>query len=261
MEQFYKLTLADAIAKYQSGDLTAKGLIHFYILIRCRADWKIRLEHQKVCKELGIRKSAFYNAISRLRSEGSIEWEAPQGILVSISPAFRECGIDSTNAETQSTNAETQSTNAETQSIIVECQSTNVESKSPKPSSDKGCGDSPDLLLDSYQIFISSLSEGERESFLEFGKKKASQLPKLPELPLKWIESHFRELRSQWDKQNGVVRSSKNWESDPRRQEWLDKIRSLGFAAFIYEDGGLNKERKEFYEWANSKNLIWGAES
>ncbi|NJR72958.1 MAG: hypothetical protein HC773_03185 [Scytonema sp. CRU_2_7] len=96
---------------------------------------------------------------------------------------------------------------------------------------------------------------------MEFGKKKASQMPEVPGLPLRWIEVNFEDLRSQWEKQNGVVRSSKNWESDPRRQEWLDKIRSLGFAAFIYEDGGLNKERKEFYEWANSKNLIWGAES
>lgn len=183
MEQFYKLTLADAIAKYQAGDLTAKGLIHFYILIRCHPDWKIRLEHQKVCKELGIRKSAFYNAISRLRSEGSIEWEAPQGILVSISPTFRECGIDSTIAESESTIAESQSTNAETESIIVECQSTNVESKPSKPSSYKGCSDSPDLLLDSYQIFISSLSDSERESFWNLVRRKHHKCPKSQDCP------------------------------------------------------------------------------
>jgi hypothetical protein len=41
----------------------------------------------------------------------------------------------------------------------------------------------------------------------------------------------------------------------------MDKIRSLGFAAFIYESGDLDRERKEFYEWANSNNLIWGDEA
>ncbi|GFE72259.1 helix-turn-helix domain-containing protein [Chroococcus sp. FPU101] len=115
--------------------------------------------------------------------------------------------------------------------------------------------------IQTYSDFIKTLSEDERESFLEFGKKKAAQLPKPPELPLKWIEKNFDDLRSLYEKQNGIVRCSHRWENDHRRLEWLDKIRSLGFAAFIYEDGKLNFERKEFYEWANSKNLIWGAES
>ena len=260
MDQFYKLTLADAISKYQTGDLTAKGLVHFYILIKCKPEWKIRLEHEKVCKELGIRKTAFYSAISRLRSEGSIEWEAPQGILVSLSTSstFRECGIDSAIAESQSAIAESQFAIAESQFAIAESQFAIAESKSPEPLSNNGSSDSPDLLLDPYQIFFSSLSDSERENFLKFSKKKAAQLPKPPELPLKWIEKNFEELRSQWEKENGVVKNSKNWESDPRRLEWLDKIRSLGFAAFIYENGNLDEERHQFYEWANSKNLIWG---
>ncbi len=38
-EQYYRMTLSDAIAKYQGHDLTAKGLVHFYILIKCRPDW------------------------------------------------------------------------------------------------------------------------------------------------------------------------------------------------------------------------------
>ncbi|MHC5717771.1 MAG: hypothetical protein ACYTXE_41820 [Nostoc sp.] len=262
-EQHYRMTLSDAIAKYQGHDLTAKGLVHFYILIKCRPGWKIRLEHQKVCKELGIAKTAFYNAISRLRSEGSIDWEAPKGILVSISGSFRECGIDSTIAETESTNTEWDSTIAETKFTITEWDSTNAETKSPEPLISQSFSDSPDLLTDSYQFFNNSLSEGERENFIEFGKKKAAQLPKAPELPLKWIEKNFDELRSQWYKSTGKVSpaQSSKWEADPRRQEWLDKIRSLGFAAFIYESSDLDKERKEFYEWANSNNLIWGDET
>lgn len=154
-EQYYRLTLADAITKYQDGDLTAKGLVHFYILIKCKPGWKVRLEHQKVCKELGIAKTAFYNAISRLKDEGSIDWEAPSGILVSISPTFRECGIDSAFAETESAIAET---------------------KSSEPLRREAFSDSPDLLTNSYQLFINSLSKEERASFLDFCREKTKNL-------------------------------------------------------------------------------------
>ncbi|MCC5604646.1 hypothetical protein [Nostoc favosum] len=118
-------------------------------------------------------------------------------------------------------------------------------------------------IIKTYSDFKKTLSEGERENFIEFAKKKAAQLPNPPQLPQRWIEKNFDELRSQWYKSTGQVSpaQSSKWEADPRRQEWLDKIRSLGFAAFIYESKDLDKERKEFYEWANSNNLIWGDET
>lgn len=147
MEQHYRLTLADAIAKYQAGDLTAKGLVHFYILIRCKPGWKIRLEHQKICQLLGIGRTAFYNAISRLKDEGSINWEAPQGILVSlsISESFRECGMDSASADTESTIAEIEST-------IAECDSASAESKAPEALQDLGFEETPDFNSDCFHL-------------------------------------------------------------------------------------------------------------
>ncbi|AVH74413.1 hypothetical protein [Nostoc sp. 'Lobaria pulmonaria (5183) cyanobiont'] len=255
-EQHYRMTLSDAIAKYQGHDLTAKGLVHFYILIKCRPGWKIRLEHQKVCEELGIAKTAFYSAISRLRSEGSIDWEAPKGILVSISGSFRECGMDSTIAETESANAEWDSTITETESANAEWDSTNAETKSPEPMSSGSFSDSPDLLTDSYQFFSNSLSEGERENFIEFGKKKAAQLPKAPELPLKWIEKNFDELRSQWYKSTGKVSpvQSAKWETDPRTRDWLAIIEETGNPLEFASD----KEKIEFVKWCKeTKQFSW----
>ncbi|WP_414552512.1 MarR family transcriptional regulator [Anabaena sp. CCY 0017] len=113
-----------------------------------------------------------------------------------------------------------------------------------------------------YLDFIDSLSEQEREEFLKFGEQKAAQLPHPPQLPRRWIETNWQELSAQWYKSKGQSSPAQNskWETDPRRQEWLDKIRSLGFAAFICENGSLDKQRKEFYQWANSHNLIWGDE-
>ena len=256
MEQHYRLTLSDAIAKYQGGDLTAKGLVHFYILIRCRPGWKIRLEHQKVCKELGIAKTAFYNSISRLREEGSIDWEAPSGILVSISSTFRECGMDSTSAETESANAESDSTSAETESANTEWDSTIAETKSPEPMRSESFSDSPNLLTDSYQFFSNSLSEDERENFIEFGKKKAAQLPKAPELPLKWIEKNFDELRLLWYKSTGKVSPAQNtkWESDPRTRDWLSIIEKTANPLEFATD----KEKQDFVRWCNeTKQFSW----
>jgi hypothetical protein len=40
---------------------------------------------------------------------------------------------------------------------------------------------------------------------LEFGKKKASELPKPPTLISNWIKTHWEDLRSQWEKSQGKV--------------------------------------------------------
>ena len=240
MEQHYRLTLADAIAKYQSGDITAKGLIHFYILIRCKPGWKIRLEHQKVCPELGISKAAFYSAISRLRTESSIKWEAPQGILVSLSISAPVCerGLASTN---------------------LDCESTNLDCKFLKPLTDKACGDSSNLLTTSYQLFLSSLSDSEREKFLEFGLKKAMELPKPPQLPMKWVERNWQELSAEFKKS---APTPVDWSQHPRRDDWIKEIRQ-GRPQFIVLGGPKEEQetRRQFAEWALVNNLVWGAES
>jgi hypothetical protein len=54
--------------------------------------------------------------------------------------------------------------------------------------------------IQTYQTFTDSLSESEREKFLEFGLKKAAELPKPPALPKKWIERNWQELREEFKK-------------------------------------------------------------
>jgi hypothetical protein len=209
-QQHYRITLENAIAHYQAGDLTAKGLIHFYLKIKLKPGWKRRLNHKEVCKELGIQKTAFYNAISRLKAEGSIDWEAPEGILVSISNTFRECGNDSAIAESQFANAEPDS-------AIADWLSANAESKSPKPASNNHCGDPPDFLTDSYQIFINSLSESERENFFSFVKEKIKNLSQPINDLEAWLASKNQAGQNRWEiyynnflveKQNQLARSS-----------------------------------------------------
>ncbi|NJO94014.1 MAG: hypothetical protein HC820_06015 [Hydrococcus sp. RM1_1_31] len=192
MTQHYRIALQDAIAHYQAGDLTAKGLVHFYLKIKLKQGWKLRLNPKEICSELGIRKTAFYNAISRLKTEGSIDWEAPEGIVVSISSTFRECG-------NQSTNAEFQFANAESESAIAECQFTNAENKSPNSPSGQKSSDSPYSLSNSYQIFINSLSESERENFLNFVREQIKNLPKQVNDVEAWLANKNQAGKNRWE--------------------------------------------------------------
>lgn len=99
-----------------------------------------------------------------------------------------------------------------------------------KPAPDKDSRSSK--TIKTYSDFKDSFSEGERESFLEFGKKKASQLPKPPELPLKWIEVNFKELHEQWKKvhslnQNQTQKYNFPAYSESQHQMWYGQLQTV----------------------------------
>jgi hypothetical protein len=147
----------------------------------------------------------------------------------------------------------------DSQSRIPDYQSRIPDYEPPKPSTQNDCGDSPVIKQSLDQLLNNSLStEQERENFIEFGKKKAASLPTVPALPLEWIRSRFTELFEQWQKQSGVVtnQASNKWENHPQKEEWLHKIRTIGFAVFILESGKFDADRKAFFEWADASNII-----
>src|SRR4028119_956444 len=80
----------------------------------------------------------------------------------------------------------------------------NRESKCSKPLINKNYSDFPnyDQL---YSKFLSSLSQEEREKFLEFGLKKAAELPKPPTLSQKWVERNWQELAAEFEKSNPMT--------------------------------------------------------
>lgn len=126
----------------------------------------------------------------------------------------------------------------------------------PEASPDK---DSESLRSNkTYKDFIDSLSQDKREKFLEFGLKKAAQLPKPPTLQQKWVQQNFQELYSQWSKEFGeAVAPTQDWKNHPRRDEWLLEMQTKGTGAFI----GLapeqeRSERLKFREWAKANNHI-----
>lgn len=115
-----------------------------------------------------------------------------------------------------------------------------------------------------YSDFIKTLSESERESFLEFGNKKASQLPKPPELPLKWIEANWQELYALFLSTPYAMAASiadTDWTSHPDWEDWLAQMRE-GVPRFVALGTCFdNKTRRAIASWADNRGLIWGAES
>ena len=130
----------------------------------------------------------------------------------------------------------------------------------PLPDKDSGAPQT----YSNYSNFIHTLSEDERESFLEFGRKKATALPHPPELPNKWIAANFTELYKQFlvspagrEAKQEAIASKYNWENDPRLMDWLHKAYYVGHP-WTQEDEAEREERFAFLMWAQKTNAYAG---
>ena len=210
--QHYQITLESAIAHYQRGDLTAKGLLHFYFKIRLKADWTLKETQKEITDKLGISRAAFYSALSKLKAEGSINWSTPANTKFSISlnsfdsnESTFEDG-QSTIADNQSTIVDNKSTIADNPSTIADSESTIADSGSfimtrEKTNPKQGKGLREPSYSSSYSssnflsTFISSLSsDGEREIFEKFCLEAASRMPTQPTLISRWVEVNAKSL-------------------------------------------------------------------
>jgi hypothetical protein len=202
--QHYQVTLADAITHYQRGDLTAKGLLHFYFKIRLKNGWTLKETQKEITEKLGISRAAFYSALSKLKAEGSINWSTPANTKFSIS--LNSFDSESTIEDDQSMNQDKQSTIVDTQSTIVDNESTIVDRASlivtvEKTEAKQGKGLRKPSYSSSYSssdilsTFTSSLSsDAEREIFENFCLEAASRMPTQPTLISRWVEKNARSL-------------------------------------------------------------------
>lgn len=250
-QQFYKLTLSSAIALYQNGLISATALVYFYIRIKLKPGWKLTLHQRPTCSELGIQKTAFYKAIGRLKEQGLIDWEAPNGLVVSLPQ----------NAETIPQTEETFPQIAELSGQNAEISGQNAENKSSKPLPVKASIVSPD----SYQIFSKSLSDTAREKFFNFVREKVKDFNP----PIHDIEAWLAGTNGAGKERSRVYYEmfqselqERDWENHPKREEWIAEIRQ-GKGRFVAQ-GGPPEEwetRKAFADWAITNNLVWGNKS
>jgi len=203
--QHYQITLENAIAHYQRGDLTAKGLLHFYFKIRLKPDWTLKETQKEISDKLGISRAAFYSALSRLKTEGSINWSTPANTKFTISLNSFDSN-ESTFQDEPSTILDNQSTILDNQSTILDNESTITDSRSfivteEKPKAKQHKGLKKPSYSSSYSssnflsTFISSLSsDGEREIFEKFCLEAASRMPTQPTLISRWMEVNAKSL-------------------------------------------------------------------
>jgi hypothetical protein len=262
---FYPLTEEGLKDWYRKKYITASGYILGILRVTRPPGAVLSIpDVTKFCREWQISRSAFYKAISALKVNGDIEWEAIAGVKLRVPEKtvfFERKSVS--NRGQMSPIMDTESPIVDTESPIVDTESPIVDTSRSKPLPDKAS--SPPQTIQTYSDFIQTLSNSERENFLEFGLKKANQLPQPPELPLKWVERHWEEVRSQWEKTEAgraVASSQVDWTQHPNWSEWLDFMRNRGVPTFVALGEWLDrKTRREIADWADERNLIWGAES
>ncbi|MCE2703812.1 MAG: hypothetical protein PX483_11345 [Nostocales cyanobacterium LE14-WE4] len=262
INNFYPIT-PEVSRKLRQGKLTAAEwrIWSYLIEIDPWGDIYKDIDTLTVMAECDVSKATFYRAIAKFQELELFDIQ-DKGIsirnLKGVSSLKNETPVSEMRQDSQ--NCETRRKN-ETKKSKMRQDSQNCENQPPEPAPSKA-SEVPHTIQ-TYKTYTDSLSESERESFLEFGKKKASELPKPPTLISNWIKTHWEDLRSQWEKSQGKVSASQSskWDNHPQRKEWLEKIRQLGPAGFQAEDMPNQKIRQEFYVWADANNLIWGNEA
>ncbi|MBD2039693.1 MarR family transcriptional regulator [Microcoleus sp. FACHB-672] len=264
-QQHYRITLEEAINHHKDGWLTSTALLYYYFRIRMKAGWKVTLHQKEITELLGISRASFYRAIEQLSAKGLIEWEAPSGLVVELKRQPADSLTDETPSltdETPSLTDETPSLTDETPSLTDETPSLTDETATPLKALPSEEPKNPSYSYQSsYQTFFKSLSESEREKFLNFANKAAEDLPKPPKLPRRWIERNFEDLARQWAKAEGKPQQSPQsqvWENHPRRADWTAQIVNEGYFPFISAAGSSAEraERKLFFDWARAAGWL-----
>ena len=277
-QQFYKLTLEKAIAYYKLGLLTAPALLYFFLKIRLAPGWKMTLHQREISSKLGISKAAYYKAIAKLQQLELIEFEAHNGLTVTLSPMVDSSLPLETQSpiEDSSLQLETRSPNRNSQSPIgdsslqIETPSLRLEtSTSSKSSHSKESSSSSD----SYQIFSKSLSDLARENFLNFVREKIKDFPKPINDVEGWLAGKNQAGQYRWRvyydmfqaEFGETIAPTQDWEKHPQWQQALAAMRT-GVPRFIVlgqpgcEDID-EPTRQAMADYAEANNLIWGEES
>ncbi len=199
--QHYRVTLDRAKQDYQDGLLTATGLVYYAVAILRPPGQKLRVK-KDFANQLGIDKCTFYRALSKLKLKNQVEWQPTEGLdlwiplnngVISISHSkFTQTTIQ---PETDTALRLLQSGDSQLQ--IGDSQLQIGDNRASKPSLCKGSRDSPDIT-DTYQIFLSSLTNEERENFETFSREAVAKLPVKPVLTKKWIAYYHQDLWKQY---------------------------------------------------------------
>lgn len=244
-----RLTKQQWVQDFKSLTRAQLGVLYYIETSDPFGDRGLEVTATEMAKELGLDKSSVSRALKQLDQMGYIDSEIirarvkvlrPRKIVAPTQPSMHQRNLQCMNA---TDDAPTQPSRHQR----------NKRSLKPKPDKDS----SPYQTINTYSNFINPLSETEREKFLEFGLKKAAELPKPPALPKRWVERNWQELSAEFKK--SVPPSLQDWSQHPRRDEWIEQIRQ-GRPRFVAQGGPPEdrETRRQFAQWAEANNLVWG---
>lgn len=225
----------------------------------------IRVKASQIAKELEISKRAVNAAIAVLEEKGYINLE---DVEYSVKLSAGGCFCDNHSTVTEvGREFPTQEENFPPEQEISHPSKefpTQEENFPPEQGISHSQAETPtpqavenSNIHKTFKIFKNSLSEEERKNFLEFGKKKASELPNPPTLPLKWVEKNWEEIAQEWYKSRGKTPTTHKWENDPRTPQWLTELEELkNPLAFFAPGDKLDKEKQAFTRWAEENKLV-----
>lgn len=224
-----------------------------------------RIKASIIAEELQITKRAVNSAIAVLAEKGFIDIEEAD-YIVKVTPKVQSC--DSNTSVTESGKEFPAANGTSRKNTKFPTDEDNFPSKNKNSHSVPKTPATEEVrepkINKTYKDFKDSLSVEERESFEKFGLKMASDLPDPPQLPKKWVAKNWEEIRDKWllSTNKPLTTQTNKWENHPSRAEWLQIINTDGAVSFMCdEEGNVDPQRKEFYEWAEASNLIkWGCD-
>jgi hypothetical protein len=174
-----RLTVEEVKAQYKAGLLTITGYFYNWLLASKREGWRLRSNVSKISDELGVSRSSFYKAISKLKDQGMVNFEIHGDIeiwiedrpmlkilsqnvdnLSQISDSLPEIlpNNPSQIVDDLSQNLDSLSQISDDSSQIVDSLSQIRENQGSKVVTNIQSGDSPDLIQISFNSY-SSLSQ------------------------------------------------------------------------------------------------------
>ena len=240
--EFYPLQKAELVALRKAKLINNAAFVH--LALRYENPWcdrKITVIPKEFAMRWQMPESSVYEAIAKLKEASAINIKSGR------------ITIEWANSQQDDSDDSQQEENSGNPEKFWESRknSGSSEKRRSEPSCSKG---SETLQINHiYLDFIKTLSDSEREEFLKFGEKRATELKNPPvQLPQKWIEKNWEELAAQWYKSIGQTSPAQNhkWENDARRGDWLAIIEETANPLEFATD----KEKQDFVRWCNETN-------
>ncbi len=192
--QHCRLTVDRVVELYQSGYLTAKGALGLWIETRLAEGWKTTIQPKQI-QELfnknnkAMARSTFWHAMNSLLEDGKIHFEQPSRLHIKRLPSSKSDDKDS-GPRTEPSKILDNVQNSEPPSKILDEHPKNetsiqnseppskiLDEQQPETPPPQDSSTSSNSSQNSYQIFIKSLSDEQREGFNKWCELEISKLP------------------------------------------------------------------------------------